>query len=147
MKFIIPKNRVFNLMENLLREEREEYLPQDHPLIKTIKASFGKEPYVYETSYAAPYSMGEDYVDVKIIFSISKISLWRHNVRNEYVGTVYILVEKIILTLNNDVEEFNKLDNIPSWIWEDIQDKLLENISNWNIPIDVDFDIKMKKKY
>jgi hypothetical protein len=145
MKFIIPENRVSNLMENLLNEDRDYLLPQNHPLIKTIKASFGKEPFIFNTSYVAPFAEDDSVVDVHIAYSTPKINLWKED--EMYKGTIYILVEKIILSLREDAEQVYGYHDIPTWIWDDLQDHLADSISDWNIPVDVDFDITIKKKY
>ena len=139
MKFIIPENRVNNVMVNYLNEDNDKRLPQNHPMIKAIKGSFGKEPYEFETNYSAPYSLGDEYVDAKIIYTVPVISIWKDD--NHYKGTIYIFVEKILLSLNDDVEQVYKYYDVPTWIWDDIQDKLLEDIENWNLPVSVDFEI------
>jgi hypothetical protein len=144
MKFIIPKNRVSNLMGNLIKEDRDYMLPQNHPMIKVIRGSFGKEPFIFNTSYEAPFAEDDSYVDVKIIYSIPEINLRKED--DTYIGTIYILVEKIILSLGEDVDQVYGYNDIPTWIWDDLLDHLADNINDWNLPVEVDFDLEIKKR-
>jgi hypothetical protein len=144
MKFIIPKNRVSNLMENLLKEDRDYMLPQNHPMIKVIRGSFGREPFIFNTSYAAPFAEDDSYVDVKIVYSIPEINLWKKD--DMYEGTIYILVEKIILSLGGYSYQVYGYHDIPTWIWDDLQDHLTDNINDWNLPVEVDFNLEIKKR-
>lgn len=144
MKFIIPEYKINPIIKNLLKEDRDYLLPQNHPMIKVIKGSFGKEPLIFHTSYAAPFAEDDSYVDVEITYSIPKISLWKED--DMYKGTVHILVEEIFLNLNEHTEQVYGYHDIPAWIWDDIQDYLADKIEDWRLPVAVDFIIKVKKR-
>jgi hypothetical protein len=144
MKFIIPENRVNSIVKNLLNEDRDYMLPQNHPMIKVIRGSFGKEPFIFNTSYTAPFAEDDSYVDVEITYSIPKMNLWKED--DMYKGTIYILVEKIILSLGEYADRVYGYHDIPTWIWDDLQDYSADNINDWNLPVEVDFNIEIKKK-
>jgi hypothetical protein len=144
MKFIIPENRINLIIKNLIKEDRDYMLPQNHPMIKVIRGSFGREPFIFNTSYAAPFTEDDSYVDVKIVYSIPEINLWKKD--DMYEGTIYILVEKIILSLGGYSDQVYGYHDIPTWIWDDLQDHSDDNINDWNLPVEVDFNIEIKKK-
>lgn len=144
MKFIIPENRINSIVKNIIKEDRDYLLPQNHPMIKVIRGSFGKEPFIFNTSYDAPFAEDDSYVDVEITYSIPKINLWKED--DMYKGTIHILVEKLILSLGENTEQVYGYHDIPTWIWDDIQDYLSDKINDWNLPVECDFDIKVKKK-
>jgi hypothetical protein len=144
MKFIIPENKINSIVKNLLNEDRSYLLPQNHPMIKVIRGSFGKEPFSYNTSYAEPFSEDNSYIDVKIVYSIPEINLWKKD--DMYEGTIYILVEKIILSLGEYSDQVYGYHDIPTWIWDDLQDHLGDNINDWNLPVECDVNIEVKKK-
>lgn len=144
MKFIIPENRVNSIVKNLIKEDEDHLLPHNHPMIKVIKGLLGKEPFIFNTSYEAPFAEDNSQVDVEITYSIPQINLWTDN--DMFIGTIYILVEKIILSLDGYSDQVYGYDDIPTWIWMDLQDYLADKINDWNLPVDCDFNIEVKKK-
>lgn len=144
MKFIIPENRINPIVKNLIKEDIDYVLPQNHPMIKVIRGSFGKEPFIFNTSYTAPFAEDDSHVDVEITYSIPKINLWKED--DMYKGTIYILVEEIFLSLNEHTEQVYGYHDIPTWIWDDLSDYLRDKITDWNLPVDCDVNIEIRKK-
>ena len=144
MKFIIPENRVNSIVKNLIKEDRDYLLPHNHPMIKVIKGLLGKEPFIFNTSYAAPFAEDDSQVDVEITYSIPQINLWTDN--DMFIGTMYILVEKIILSLGGYSDQVYGYHDIPTWIWDDLSDYLKDKINDWNLPVDCDVNIEIRKK-
>lgn len=144
MKFIIPENRINPIVGNLIKEDSDYLLPQNHPMTKVIRGLFGKEPFIFNTTYNTPFAEDDSYVDVKILYSIPEINLWKKD--DTYEGTIYILVEKIILSLGRYSDQVYGYHDIPTWIWDDLLDNLADNINDWNLPVEVDFTLEIKER-
>lgn len=85
-----------------------------------------------EGQYSMPYSdSSDDYADWKIEFNVDKVSLWETEKydRCKYSGTVYLDAD-VIIGFEGDWEEYRIFD-LPGWVQEDIEDKILDNIEQF----------------
>jgi hypothetical protein len=85
-----------------------------------------------EGQYSMPYSTSEDeYADWKVTFKVTRISLWESKEHNEckYEASVYIKAD-VMIGFEGDWEEF-KIWDLPSWVKDDIEDKILNNIDQF----------------
>jgi len=85
-----------------------------------------------EGQYSMPYSEADDdYADWKVEFKVDKISLWETEkyVECKYSGSVYIDAD-VMVGFEGDWEEYSIWD-LPSWVKDDIEDKILDNIEKF----------------
>jgi len=85
-----------------------------------------------EGQYSMPYSTSEDdYADWKVEFKVSRISLWEteNYVQCKYNGTVYLDVDVMVGFEGN--WEKNTIWDLPSFVKDDIEDKILDNIEQF----------------
>jgi hypothetical protein len=83
-----------------------------------------------EGQYSMPYSTSEnEYADWKVTFKVTRISLWESDEYNEckYDASVYIKTD-VMVGFEGDWEEF-KIWDLPSWVKDDVEDKISDNIS------------------
>ena len=85
-----------------------------------------------EGQYSMPYSdSSDDYADWKVEFEVNTVKLWeteKHN-RCKYSGSVYIDAD-VMVGFEGDWEKFAIFD-LPSWVKDDIEDKILDNIERF----------------
>ena len=85
-----------------------------------------------EGQYSMPYSSADDdYADWKVEFKVDKVSLWETEKydRCKYGGSVYLDID-VMVGFEGDWEEFGIFD-LPSWVKDDIEDKILDNIEKF----------------
>lgn len=85
-----------------------------------------------EGKYSMPYSTSEnDYADWVVTFKVSKVSLWETKKydRCKYSGSVYLDTD-VMVGFEGDWEKF-KIWDLPSWVKDDVEDKILDNIENF----------------
>jgi hypothetical protein len=96
-----------------------------------------------EGRYNMTYSTSDDdYTDWKVKFKVSRVILWEteNYVQCKYSGSVYLDVD-VMVGFEGDWEE-NTIWDLPSWVKEDIENKILDNIEQF-IPmvcVDLTFD-------
>lgn len=152
MKYIVRHNSLVKTFKKILKEygnvrftSGDDYLPQDHPLIKTIKAAIGiKQPLKFSTTFSFPYSTDE-YFKVFLNYQVDKISMWKEPDDENYKGTIHILITDIKLIDDYGDYDVEDEDEIKSDVWEELTELLLTNIESWNLPVDVDFSFLWKK--
>jgi hypothetical protein len=85
-----------------------------------------------EGQYSMPYSTrSDDYADWKVELNVDKVSLWEVTKykRCKYGGTVYI-DSYVMVGFEGDWEKA-KIYDLPSWVKDDVEDKILDNIENF----------------
>jgi hypothetical protein len=85
-----------------------------------------------EGQYSMPYSTSEDdYADWKVTFKVTRVSLWEVTKykRCKYDGTVYI-DSYVMVGFEGDWEKA-KIYDLPSWVKDDVEEKILNNIENF----------------
>jgi hypothetical protein len=85
-----------------------------------------------EGQYGMPYSTrSDDYADWKVKFNVDKVSLWdvTKYKRCKYSGTVYLDVD-VMVGFEGDWEEC-MMGDLPSWVKDDIENKILDNIEQF----------------
>jgi hypothetical protein len=86
-----------------------------------------------EGQYSMPYSTADDdYADWRVEFKVDKVSLWETEKYDgcKYSGSVYIKIN-IMIGFEGDWEKFNYITDLPSWVQDDIEDKILDNIEQF----------------
>ena len=96
-----------------------------------------------EGQYSMPYSTSEDdYADWKVEFKVSRISLWETEkyVGCKYSGTIYLEAD-VMVGFEGNWEEYG-IGDLPSWVKDDIEDKILNNIEQFlpMVCVDLTFD-------
>ena len=92
-----------------------------------------------EGQYSMPYSTSEDdYADWKVTFKVTCVSLWESKKYNQckYGASVYLDAD-VMIGFEGDWEEYRIWD-LPSWVKDDIEDKILDNIEQFLPMICVD---------
>jgi hypothetical protein len=88
----------------------------------------------FETSFTPRY-FSDEYYDVKIIYKILGVNVWKHEDEEYYTGTVHIDVDSINVKPVADNYEYHfeemEIDDIPSWIWDDLQDKIIADVAKF----------------
>jgi len=88
----------------------------------------------FETSFTPRY-FSDEYYDVKIIYKILGVNVWKHEDEEYYTGTVHIDVDSINVKPVADNYEYHfeemEIDDIPSWIWDDLQDKIIDDVAKF----------------
>ena len=85
-----------------------------------------------EGQYSMPYSTSDDdYADWKVEFKVDKISLWETEKydRCKYSGSVYLHID-VMIGFQGDWEKYGIWD-LPSWVKDDIEDKILDNLEQF----------------
>ena len=116
----------------------------DNNLNKTLNLihSFLKGKHWYEDWYSMPYSdSNDDVVDFKIQYRIEKVSLWKSKEDFDclYEGTVYIEPISLSLGVNDEWEHGFKQHDIYERNWDDLGDKLVEDILTYLPHVCVDY--------
>ena len=88
----------------------------------------------FETSFTPRY-FSDEYYDVKIIYKILGVNVWKHEDEEYYTGTVHIDVDSVNVKPVADNYEYHfeemEIDDIPSWIWDDLQDKIIADVAKF----------------
>jgi hypothetical protein len=82
--------------------------------------------------------------DVKIIYKITGVNVWKSTIADFYEGTVHVEVDNINVKPVADDYDYHfeemEIDDIPSWIWDDLQDKISDDVAKFfSTDVDVDF--------
>jgi hypothetical protein len=88
-----------------------------------------------EGKYRMPYSTSDDdFADWRIEFKVDNVSLWETEkyVRCKYGGSIY-LTSNVVVGFEGDWDKV-KIWDLPSWVKDDIENKILDNIENF-IPL------------
>lgn len=83
--------------------------------------------------YSMPYSTSEDdYADWKVTFKVTRVSLWETKKYNQckYGASVY-LKANVIVGFNGDWDDNFNIWDLPSWVKDDVEDKILDNIDQF----------------
>ena len=86
-----------------------------------------------EGQYSMPYSSADDdYADWSVTYKIDRVSLWgtEKYARCKYSGTIYLELIEIKVGFEGDWEEYGIWD-LPSWVKDDIENKILDNIGQF----------------
>lgn len=88
----------------------------------------------FETTFTPRY-FSDEYYDVKIIYKILGVNVWKHEDEEYYTGTVHIDVDSVNVKPVADDYEYHfeemEIDDIPSWIWDDLQDKIIADVAKF----------------
>jgi hypothetical protein len=85
-----------------------------------------------EGQYSMPYSHSDDdYADWKVEFEVNTVKLWETEKYNrcKYSGSVYLDAD-VMVGFEGDWEEYG-IEDLPSWVKEDIENKILDNIEQF----------------
>ena len=85
-----------------------------------------------EGQYTMPYSHSDDdYADWKVEFEVNTVKLWETEKYNrcKYSGSVYLDAD-VMVGFEGDWEEYG-IEDLPSWVKEDIENKILDNIEQF----------------
>jgi hypothetical protein len=96
-----------------------------------------------EGQYSMPYSHSEDdYADWKVKFKVKRVVIFSKESEPgcNYSGTVYLDVD-VMVGFEGDWEEYG-MGDLPSWVQDDIEDKILNNIEQYlpMVCVDLTFD-------
>jgi hypothetical protein len=97
----------------------------------------------YDTTFTPRYFSDEMY-DVKIIYKITGVNVWKSTIADFYEGTVHVEVDNINVKPVADDYDYHfeemEIADIPSWIWDDLQDKISDDVAKFfSTDVDVDF--------
>lgn len=88
----------------------------------------------FETTFTPRY-FSDEYYDVKIIYKILGVNVWKPEDEKYYTGTVHIDVDSVNVKPVADDYEYHfeemEIDDIPSWIWDDLQDKIIADVAKF----------------
>jgi hypothetical protein len=106
----------------------EEKIDKLKKLIRRIVNNDNK----MEGQYSMPYSTNSnDYADWKVELEVNTVKLWETEKYNrcKYSGSLYLDAD-VMVGFEGDWEKFNIFD-LPSWVKDDIEDKILDNIEKF----------------
>jgi hypothetical protein len=86
-----------------------------------------------EGQYSMPYSTAEDdYADWKVTFKVIRVSLWESKKYNQckYGASVYLKAD-VMVGFEGDWEGKFNIWDLPSWVKDDVEDKILDNIDQF----------------
>ena len=86
-----------------------------------------------EGQYSMPYSHSEDdYADWKVKFKVKRITIFPKDSEPgcKYSGTVYLKAD-VIVGFNGDWDDKFNIWDLPSWVKDDVEDKILDNIDQF----------------
>jgi hypothetical protein len=88
----------------------------------------------FETTFTPRY-FSDEYYEVKIIYKILGVNVWKPEDEKYYTGTVHIDVDSVNVKPVADDYEYHfeemEIDDIPSWIWDDLQDKIIDDVAKF----------------
>ena len=85
-----------------------------------------------EGQYSMPYSEADDdYADWKVEFEVNTVKLWETEKYNKckYSGSVYLDAD-VMVGFEGEWEKY-MIEELPSWVKDDIEDKILNNIEQF----------------
>jgi hypothetical protein len=117
----------------------EEKIDKLKKLIRRIVNNDNK----MEGQYSMPYSTNSnDYADWKVELEVNTVKLWETEKYNKckYSGSVYIDAD-IMVGFEGDWEKY-MIGDLPSWVKDDIEDKILDNIEKFlpMVCVDITFN-------
>ena len=86
-----------------------------------------------EGKYTMPYSHSDDdYADWKVTFKVIRVSLWESEKYNQckYGASVYLKAD-VMIGFEGDWEGKFNIWDLPSWVKDDVEDKILDNIDQF----------------
>jgi hypothetical protein len=97
-----------------------------------------------EGKYQMPYSESDDdWAEYSILYKLVKTSLWEQEKykRCKYSGSLYVQILDIIVGFDGDFESFNFISDLPGWVKDDLEDKILDSVENFlpMVCVDVTF--------
>jgi len=100
---------------------------------------------IIEGKYEMPYSnSSDDLADWKVKFNVKRIAIWpkTSEVGCRYSGTIYITMSDIRVGFDGDWEKMRYINDLPSWVEDDITEQILENVNNFlpMVCVDITFD-------
>jgi hypothetical protein len=112
--------------------------------IKKIIFSIVNSNNTMEGKYSMPYSHSDDdYADWKVSFNVKRITIWPTDteVFCRYSGTIYITMSDVIVGFEGDWDKVG-LGDLPSWVQDDIEEDILENLNKFlpMVCVDITFD-------
>ena len=137
---------MIKLIKRILREETLFRDSKYGWIVNAIKNIFEDEN-EFESLVSLPYD-NEDTFSVTINYSIDKVSIWENTRRGYYEGVVYPKIKSLMVGNDGVYEKGYHYNDIPEWIWDDLNDYILEKINaviprvfdvNTGYTIEVDF--------
>jgi hypothetical protein len=83
--------------------------------------------------YLMPYSTSdEDYAEFIITYEYDRLNLWEADNYDgcKYDGSLYVKILNIKVGFEGDWEEVSYIDDLPSWIEDDLQGKIFESFDS-----------------
>ena len=132
-----------DLIKKILEESFKEVDFADREVSNQIKDFLNTFHGEFETTFSPRY-FSDDLYDVKIIYAISGVNVWKSTIADFYEGTVHVEVDSINVKPVGDDYDYHfeemDIDDIPSWIWDDLQDKIADDVSKFfSADVDVNF--------
>jgi hypothetical protein len=131
------------LIKKILEESFHEADFADREISNQIRDFLNTFHGEYDTTFTPRYFSDEMY-DVKIIYKITGVNVWKSTIADFYEGTVHVEVDNINVKPVADDYDYHfeemEIDDIPSWIWDDLQDKISDDVAKFfSTDVDVDF--------
>jgi len=131
------------LIKKILEESFNEADFADREISNQIRDFLNTFHGEYDTTFTPRYFSDEMY-DVKIIYKITGVNVWKSTIADFYEGTVHVEVDNINVKPVADDYDYHfeemEIDDIPSWIWDDLQDKISDDVAKFfSTDVDVDF--------
>ena len=122
------------LIKKILEESFHEADFADREVSNQIKDFLETFHGEFETTFTPRY-FSDEYYEVKIIYKILGVNVWKHEDEEYYTGTVHIDVDSVNVKPVADNYEYHfeemEIDDIPSWIWDDLQDKIIADVAKF----------------
>lgn len=123
-------------------KESDFRAPNTHPIVKAITNVVGEEG-EYKDWYSAPFADNEEPIDFFFRYKLDKVSIWKEK-NDEFSGTIKLIITNIAVgnSEENDWERMYYRDDLPSWIWDDFEESIIEKVEKWIPNVDVDIELK-----
>jgi hypothetical protein len=121
----------------ILREEISDRFNKDTYIVKAIKNLFD-ENNEFESFFTLPFD-NEETFSVVINYSIKNVNLWENKGKSYYEGVIYLNINSLIVGNGGVYEKAYGYDDIPEWIWDELNDYILDRINSF-IPKFFDID-------
>jgi hypothetical protein len=122
------------LIKKILEESFHEADFADREVSNQIKDFLETFHGEFETTFTPRY-FSDEYYEVKIIYKILGVNVWKPEDEKYYTGTVHIDVDSVNVKPVADDYEYHfeemEIDDIPSWIWDDLQDKIIDDVAKF----------------
>ena len=123
------------LIKKVLRENTETYyLDDDNGWVKAIKKLIDLNN-TFESEYS-DFDENENF-EIKIKYSTSKVRVWKSDDLESIEGTIYLTIDKLLIYDGDGWSRLYSYFDIPSWVWDDLEEKLIDDLSGF-VPITVD---------